>query len=333
MSAFLDTGWLDRTTREMFIPVLKINMYNKPRGFKLLVQNGRKKAWHGTALNWTVIPKKQASVGMWGGYSTQANQPINPGVAATLANSNYYATVAISLEEEMKNSGVQNQEKLLNILTSQMKNAESTLVDLVATHFYADGTAVGQFQPLIGLGAIVDTDNTYAGINRSTTGNENWQSNVNASVYTDENLQDPTHAGYMPNVMMNSFTSATHDEAPNVIFTTKRLYNIYQTIAQTRNLRFGNDTANLGFKGVEFQGVTMYFDDYCTAKALYMLNTNDFQLYVFDGADFDLRKGEQGQTWFQPIDQFAKVAHILFMGQLRCDAPRQQAVASALGDS
>ena len=77
----------------------------------------------------------------------------------------------------------------------------------------------------------------------------------------------------------------------------------------------------------------MYFDDYCTAKALYMLNTNDFQLYVFDGADFDLRKGEQGQTWFQPIDQFAKVAHILFMGQLRCDAPRQQAVASALGDS
>jgi hypothetical protein len=56
---------------------------------------------------------------------------------------------------------------------------------------------------------------------------------------------------------------------------------------------------------------------------MYFLNTNDFSFFVVPGANFDFDEDDKGSIWKQPTDQLAKLAHLVFMGQLRCDAPWQ----------
>ena len=325
----LDDSALQRTTRTHFLPELKNNLYNKTRLLKILSMKGRVKPWTGTALQWSVVLKKHTAKGLFSGYSTVATQPINPLVDAQLANSNYYSTISISKEEILKNRG--KMEKLIDLLKTQMQNAESTMKDDLGTDLYGSGATIGGLQPLIGLGAIVSASNTYAGIDRTAAANANWQAQVYSTAATDEELQDSTSAKYMPRVMNNRYSSASFDDSPDIIVTTTALYDLYQTIAQVRNLVFDNEVANLGFGGVKFgPGVTMIFDRFCTTKYMYFLCTSNFQLFVMDGANFDFDE-EDGTIWKRPVNQIAKLAHILWMGQLRCDVPRQQAVATALG--
>ena len=330
----LDTTLLTRTTREHFIPVLKDNLFNAMPLLKMFREKGRQKTWAGGyKLLWDVILTKHQAVGLWTGYDIIVNQQVNPVVQASLSNANYYASIGISKEEEKLNSG--RMEKLLDILETQMKNAQSTLQERIAQDLYGDGTAVNGRVVLAGLKAVCDTTNTYANINRSTAGNSGWQSNKTPTTYTDANLKNPTHAGYFPHILRTGFTNASHNgSAPDIGFTTKYLYNLYQDIAEAGNLRFDNSKANLGFGGVEFQaGVPIMFDDYCTAKYFYWLTSKDFELHVVDGADFDLDTDENGNAWLQGTDQFAKIAHIIYMAQLKCDAPRNQQVFTTLGDA
>lgn len=329
--AALDTSMLTLVTRSKFLPVLKNNLYNKTRLLNLFLKKGRVKDWTGYSLQWDVIGTKHAAVGLFSGYSTVANQPINPLVQATLSNANYYATVSISKEEEVRNTGPQGAEKLLDILKTQMKNAESTLKDSISTDIYGSATTRGGYNTINGLGvAITGSTGTYANIDRSATANSFWRSNVDATVYTDANIEDPTNAGYLPRVMNTNYTNASHDGQPDIIVTTKHLYNEYKLIAQTTNLRFDNNVADLGFAGVQFDGMTMFFDDYCTSKAMYFLTSDDWSVFVVPGANFDFDE-QNGSMWKLPTDQLAKVAHLLWMGQFRLDAPWQQAASTALG--
>jgi hypothetical protein len=329
----LDTTLLQYTTREKFLPVLKNNIYNKTRLLRILMGAGRVQDWTGRSLLWDVVAKKHQSVGLFSGYSTVANQPVNPLAQASLSNANYYATVAISKEEMKLNAG--RTERLIDILKAQMQNAESTLKDLVATDIYGSAATRGGMNIINGLAlAITDTTGTYAGINRATTGNDYWHANADTTGHTLANLKDPTSTSYLPQIMYTMYTNCSHDESPNLIVTTETVYNLYQLIAQVQNLTFNNEIANLGFGGVQFgPGVTMIFDKYCTASYMYFLNTNDFTFFVVPGANFDFDEDEGGSIWKQPTDQLAKLAHLIFMGQLRLDAPWQQGVLSSVGAS
>jgi len=323
----LDTTLLTRTTRELFLPVLKNNIYNETPLMSILLSKGRVKEWRGRSLLWDVIAEKHSPVGYFQGYSTIPNQPANPIQQATLPNANYVATISISKEEEKLNSG--NVERLLGILETQMKNAEATLRDKIATDIYGSGTLVGSMQPIVGLGAAVAISaNTYANISRSAY--TFWANGYSSSAHTAANMKDPTHASYLPSLMYTAFTTATHDGSPDYIVTTKKIFNIYMLIAQTTNLRFGNANANLGFAGVSFMdGTNLIFDDYCTANYMYFLNSNDWSFHVVPGANFDFDE-DGGSMWKQPTDQLARLAHLIWMGQLRLDAPWQQYVYSSL---
>jgi hypothetical protein len=315
----LDTAFLNNVTRSKFLKVTKNQIYNKTVLLNRFMSAGRVKEMTGTSLQWPVIAKKHTPVGVYSGYDTLASQPVNPTAVATLNTANYYATLAISVEEEKKNSG--SIEKLLDMVKIQFDNAMSTLKDRMATDLYNDGTLVSGRYVIYGLKAAVSSSNTYANINRATSGNEYWQANVNSSAHTLANMKDSTSTSYLPSLMRTAQTSATHDASPDLIVTTKTIYNIYQDIAQVGSLRFNNEVANLGFGGVEFgPGVTMVFDDYCTAYYMYFLTTADWSVFVLPGLNFD----DDEEGWRKPIDQNAKLNHIYWSGQLRLDAPWQQ---------
>ena len=324
--AGLDTTFLNTVTREKFIKVLKNQVYDKMVLFNRLVAKGRVQSMTGRSLLWDVVAKKHAAVGIYTGYDTLASPPVNPIVQASLNTANYYATLAMSGEEERKNSG--SMERLLDMAKIQFDNASATMRDRMSTDFYGSNATIGGRTVLNGLGLIcTNATGTYANINRATTGNEFWRSNVDATSHTFANLNDPTSTSYLPAVMRSSYTAASYDNAPDIIVTTKAVYNLYQNSASGQNLRFNNEVANLGFGGVEFgPGVTMVFDAYEAAGYMHMLSTPAFSVFVYDGANFDMK--EPG--WQIPDSQDAKVAHIIWSGQVRCDCPREQATVTTI---
>ena len=326
MPSGLDVTFLNNITRAKFIPAVKNVLYNQSPLFNRLFTKGRVQSMTGTALQWNVIIRKHAAVGRFTGYDVFANQPINPTVQAQLGEGSYYAALAISGTETRKNTG--NMEKLLDAVKIQHDNAISTLKEQMYTDAYGDGSLVGNRQGLVGLSAAVSATNIYANINRATAGNAAWQANVNATAYTIANLKDPTSTSYMPSVMRALYTSCTHDHAPDLIIANKAQYNLYQDIAGVQNLRFDNEVANLGFGGVQFgPGVAIIFDDFCANATMYFLNTGDWNVFVYSGANFDMP--EEG--WMRPPNQDAVITQILWSGQMRLDSPWHQGVFTSIG--
>lgn len=321
----LDVTFLNNITRTKFIKVVKNNIYNQSPLFNRLFAAGRVQDATGTAFEWSVVIRKHASVGRYSGYDVFANQPINPTTNAKLVPAAYYAALAVSGDEKRKNSG--NMEKLLDIVKTQFDNAMSTLKDQMYTDAFGDGSQIGGRDGLIGLRAAVLANNTYANIDRTAAGNASWQANVISTAYADAQLKDPVDAGYMPSIMRTAYTNASHDHSPDLVVTTKKLFNLYQDIAGVQNLRFDNTKADLGFDAVQFQGGQLIFDSFCPAKAIYELSLQDWNVFVYPDVNFDMP--EQG--WMRPPNQDAEITQILWSGQMRLDSPWHQSVISAAG--
>ena len=319
----LDTALLDEVTRNHFEPGLVNQIYDSFVLWNRLKTLGRQETLVGPRLEWLMVSKKHESIGLISGYEETADQQIKPTTKAIIEPAMYYASVGISDEEEMKNSG--SMEQLVSILKTQIDNARETLTERIAQDAYGSGAAIGGKYPIIGLGAAIDNDNTYANINRSTAGNEFWKGNVDANAHSATNLQDATHASYLPRILRASYTNATHGGSPDLGITTKAIYNLYMDIAGTKINTF-KDMADLGFGGAEFMGGAhkMAFDDYCTALAYYMLNTKDWSLHTYAGKDFN------SDGWARPTKQLARVTHFVWAGQLKCEAPRRQAALTAI---
>jgi hypothetical protein len=323
--AGLDLTFLNSTTRDHFLPTLKDNIYNKMPLFNRLAAKGRMKTATGTSLSWRVVAKRHAATGLFTGYDILASQPTNPLVSASLTDAEYYATVAISGTEERRNTG--NMEKLLDMVRVEMDNAEETLREDLTNGIYGAGAQIGGRNTINGLQLVITgSTGTYAGIDRSNAANAFWRSNLDSTTHTVSNLENPASTEYFGSLLRKQYLNASHKTTPDLIMTTKIIYGYYQDIAEAQHLRTNNELSDLGFDNVKFQNVDMMFDDYCPAGYLFMLNVGSFQFFAYPGANLDL----QEEGWLKPVNQDAKISHILFQGQLRCDEPRANAAFSAL---
>lgn len=323
-----DSEFLSTSTITKYLRTLKNNLYNKTRLLTILEKAGRIQDASGISTTWDIVKSRHAARGRFKAFSTLINQQTNILGQATLPPGQYYATVGFAKDELIKNKNMP--EKIIDIFSTQMKNAESTLRYDISTDLYGDGSLVGGLQGVTGLqAAITSTTGIYANINRATAGNEYWQSNVNSTGYALAALEDPTDAGYMPRIMDNMTLSATHDGSPDTIVMDKSGYAVYKNISRDKLRIDSGSNADLGFPGVKLDGVTITFDDFCTAGYIYFLNMNDWNMFVYPGANYDFDK-EEGSIWLRPTDQLAKLAHIIWMGQFRCDAPWQQGRISGL---
>jgi hypothetical protein len=59
------------------------------------------------------------------------------------------------------------------------------------------------------------------------------------------------------------------------------------------------------------------------------LSLQDWSVFVYPGANFDLR----GEGWMVAQNQDAKVAQVIWSGQMRLDSPWHQAALTALGSA
>lgn len=267
-----------------------------------------------------IMYAQNSTAGSYSGYDLLDTTP-QAGIDAAEFNwKQYSVSITISGEEERKNSGRKGQ--IVKILDARTKQARMTLIEQLTTGLFSDGTG-NRGKDLTGLAAMVSASGTYGGINSGTY--SWWRASVDS---TSEALDIAD--------MRTQFNTASlgGKDTPNLIVTTQSLYEKYEgfiTQVGTTNVygSFMTQSAgekqmgDAGFQTLGFKGVPIVWDELCPATNMYMLNTNHMKLVVHKDANFEI------SDFIKPENQDARVAQILFMGNLTCDRRKSFALLTA----
>jgi hypothetical protein len=219
--------------------------------------------------------------------------------------------VVMSGLEELQNSGA---EGVIDLLEARIKNAETSMANLVAEGVYSDGTGSGGKQ-ITGLDAAVpilatiSQSNTYGGISRTTWAF--WRSySIAAASYGATTIQAP---------MSTAFAAVSKgSEKPNVILADNVMWGYYLGSLQA-NQRFTDpSSANLGFSTVKFMDADFVLDGgvggFATTKTMYFLNTNWLKFRIHKDRDFTTI----GPKSRYAVNQDASVTILGMAGQMTC---------------
>lgn len=341
--ADLDRTQLERASRELIVPGLHNQLYDEMPLLRLMVENNKEKA-QGVALIQPVPLFRTVATGIVGGYGVMVTQDQPLTVNATLNWSQlYYANISISLDEITENRGRQGSERIINLLETKTKAAKSEIKEKVYLHLHSNVTADAQGnKTLVGvIAAAGSTTNTYAGINRSTAANAGWKPNVNTTAISDDEFLTPTdRTKYGPSVLRRLYLDASHDSQPNLIVLTKNAYELLEFIGERNNLNLMGNVAHFSFSDINMPHkatdrrsvkANVFYDTYQTARHAFLLTTEDWKAWVFEGTNFEAVDMVDGQAWHRGSKQVAWYMTIGWKGQVLCQVPRQQAVATQLG--
>ena len=253
---------------------------------------------------------ENGTVGWYSGYEVLDTTPQEVFDAATYDWKQLAGTVSISGLEEMKNAG---KERIINLLAKHIKNLEKSLMNSAATAIYADGTT--DPKSLGGLKLLVADDPTASsvvgGINQQTY--TFWRNQFSASAATS--------SGNIKTRLNSLWLSCVRGtDKPDLLVADSTEYTFYLDSLQDQQRFSDSDMAAAGFTSLKYQTADFVYDDQCTAKRVYMLNTD----YIY------LRPHSQRQ--FVPLDernsinQDAKVIPVVWGGNMTCSNRSLQGV-------
>jgi hypothetical protein len=226
------------------------------------------------------------------------------------------ASVVVSGREMRINKSTKS--KLFDLVNHRMTVAGQSLVDLLATGVFSDGTGSGNKQ-VTGLEAAIETtpgSTAYASI---PTANTAWRNQVATSV-------GAAAVNLVPNLrtVTNNCSQGAEgaDSSPNLYVTTRSIHESYEALMfpQVRYEQNPGSGADAGINILKFKGQDFIWSDYCTSGTVYVLNLNHVYLYVHSDANF--AKSSEGMQ--KPINQDSMVCQILFMGNVAVDNRRKQ---------
>lgn len=248
---------------------------------------------------------KNSTAGSYDGYDTLDTTPQTIATNAEFKWKQYSVSVSISGKEEIQNSG---EAAAINLIKARFDNASSSLVEDMNEDLYGDGT--GNLSKAIdGLGIMVESSGTYGNIDRSDSDNTWWQA-------YEENTSASLTLDYMRTALMTSSKGGT-DKA-DLIVTTQTLIEAYMALVEPHLRLTNTKLADSGFMNYEFHGIPIVWDEQCPSGVMYFLNTKYFKLRYHPSANFKT-------TEFRvPTNQDAKVAFILWKGNLTCSNCKRQ---------
>lgn len=301
-----NVGLLLSTTLKKYRKTLVDNIHKSNAVFYYLKQNGKiKEEDGGERIVVPVMYGKNSTAASYSGYDSLDVTP-QTGIDSAEFNWKQYAvSITISGEEERKNSGTS---KIIDILEARTKQAQMSLTEQLSTGMFSDGTGNGS-KDLTGFEAMVLNSGTYGGINSATY--TWWQAGVST-----------TSTALTTADMRVGFNTASlgGKDTPDLVVTTQTLYQTYEGLLTmtspaipyfpsvgTKKLGDG------GFQTLEFKGVPVVWDELTPSGTMYFLNTDHMNLTVQKDANFEV------SDFVKPENQDARVAQILFMGNLTCD--------------
>lgn len=215
-------------------------------------------------------------------------------------------SVVISGRQMRQNAG--SKTRMLNLMESRIKNAESTAANNISTGIFSDGTGssglqVGGLQLLV---ADSPATGTVGGIDRATYSfwrNTSYDATTDGgAAATASNIQ-----AYMTTVY-NGLIRGT--DKPDLMVADTNYFNLYENSLQTIQRITRTDVGNLGFQSLEFKGVPILLDDACPTNHMYFLNTDYLFYNVHRDANFTLTEEKMS------VNQDAIVKNMLWMGNM-----------------
>ncbi len=278
---------------------LKIPLFNWLKLKAKLTEDG------GATLVVPLMYGKNSTAKSYSGYGVIDTTPSEGLSAAQYKWAQYAASISISgLEDRVQNRG---DKAIIKLLDAKITQAEMSLrdkldIDMLATT--VTGTNLNT------LTTIVDTTTSIGDVSKSA--NTWWQAQVTASgSFAGRGLAD------MRALYNNINENSIGDGAPDFILGDQTAYEFYEATLQPQ-LRFSDSKmADAGFENIRYKGATMVYDTNQTAGVLMMLSSSALKLVTSSGTNFITT------PFIKPTNQDAKVAQILWAGQLVSDNNRR----------
>ena len=210
----------------------------------------------GTEIMQEISFSSNTNAGYYAGYQTLPTAPQDVISGAIFAIKQAACAVTISGLETIQNSGP---EQLIDLLDARMDVAESSMMNLISTGIYSDGTGSGGLQ-VTGLQAIVPNDPTTGTVGGISRSNYNfWRSQLYdfstsaAASASASNIQ----VGF--NTLWARCTRGR--DTPDLIVVDNTYWGFYLASLQT-NQRFAGDSelANLGFTTIKYMNADVVLD-------------------------------------------------------------------------
>jgi hypothetical protein len=299
-------------------PEIADNVSNNNGLLARLKKKGKVKTVSGGRVIWQPFTFAQNGNGSW--YSGYDLLPV--GAADVISGAEFTwkqlaVPVTISGLEKIQTGG---KEGIFDLMEERLSVAEATMMNMVSTGIYSDGTTYGG-KTITGLDAAVPQDpttGTYGGINRATSpANLFWRSQLYdpASTPTATTIQ-----GYM-NTLWASCVRGM--DRPDLIMTGSTTWAIYMSSLQALQRFSDAESADLGFRTVKYMDADVVLDGgiggAATATDMYFLNTN----YLFFRPHVDTNFVALGKRR-QAINQDADVEVLGWAGNLTCSGAQFQ---------
>ncbi|OND12426.1 3-phosphoglycerate kinase [Burkholderia pseudomallei] len=261
-------------------------------------------------------------------YSGYEALNISPSDVFTGAEFNYaQAAVAVSISglEQLQNS---DEDAIIDLLESRIKNAEKTLVNNFALDCYSDGTADGGRQ-IGGLQLLVSatpTTGVVGGIDASTSIGSFWRNTAFSAVTngggaaTSANIQS-----YMNRVYVQQVRGT---DRPDLIIADNNYFRLYLESLQAIQRITSNEMGEAGFDSLKYMSSDVVLDGGFGGGApqntMFFLNTD----YIYFRPHTERNFAPIGDDRFA-VNQDAMVKLVGFAGNMTVSNRRLQAVLTA----
>ena len=220
-------------------------------------------------------------------------------------------------------SGATGPDVIIDHLTYSLEEARTDFGQFIAEQMYGLGTAsTSDPNPIVGLAAIADDGS-------------------NAATYGDETRSTYTWAkgGYTGSVGTLAFADletaynavVVNGAKPDFFVTTPTLWTKLENLITLTNQVMAEKnvkgiTLNTGAQGINFRGVPVEMDYFCTDGSVYLITKKNLFIHVMKNKKHG-NEGKLGLSWTgwkEPTNQDASIGQFLWYVQMTSDAPRNQ---------
>jgi hypothetical protein len=306
----LDYTNLNALTQDYIRPQLQDNIFNKypilQRLRKKLDMNQR----GGTFITQPIIYAKKTSKGTYSGWDTLLTAVNDSFTGVTYNWGHYYCNMGISYTDELKNAG---KAKVISLLDSERKTAETTLADKMTTDIFAATSVTNGIQ---GFPLMLDDSSTdYAGINIGDF--SGWAASI-----------DSTSTTMTIGLLQGKFSDCSDgNETPTLIVSNYDTYDKYYLLLEPKP-EFRVQKENYSLK---FQGADWIIDKACPGSGsgtadndIEFINENFIQFYVHPDDNFKVH------PWLNPVNQQGRITRVTWSGQLGTNNRRRHGALEAI---
>jgi hypothetical protein len=308
---------LTTTTLKNYRKTLEDNVFTANPLFYWLKEKNRMKVDNtgGTQIICPLMYGKNSTAKSYSGYDVIDIIPQDGLSAAEYDWKQYAVGITISGIEEFKNQG---EARMINLLETKIKQAELSLIDLMADDLFKATGSVGA-NDLVSIPQLVSADGTGT-VGNIVAGTYTWWKNYFVSGAS-------TSVAY-ENIIPKSFdcilnASKGNDRpdvgiCPSAVFLAleSQLVKTINFIPQLKNMK----AAEFGYDNYVVKGVTLMYDENCTAAQIFYLNTKYISLVTGAGKDF------VSTPWIKPDNGDYKTSMILWYGNMVCSNRARQGV-------